>query len=69
MLSQLDQVSTDFRDNTTLVLGPSLLNYKLNNVVLWYSLISRIEFMELEKTHPVLILHKIDSEVMHGLKQ
>ena len=25
--------------------------------------------MELEKTHPVLILHKIDSEVMHGLKQ
>jgi hypothetical protein len=25
--------------------------------------------MELEKTHPVLVLHKIDSKVMHGLKQ
>ena len=69
MLSQLDQVSKDSRDNTILVLRPSLLNYKLNHVVLWYSLISEVAFLELEKTYTVLVLHKIDSKVMHGLKQ
>jgi tRNA A22 N-methylase len=69
MSSQLDQVSTNFRDNTTLVLRPSLLNYKLNHVVLQYSLISKAAVLELGKTHPVLVLHKLESGVMHGLKQ
>ena len=37
VLGQMDQVTADLRDHTTLVLRPSLLNYKLDHVVLRYS--------------------------------